>query len=120
MASDRSGYRLSALGEILLGVALLIAGGVFWAPSSGPPLSTIDIILLVAGATLTITGVTRAVRERRKSVALRDAAAEATIAATDPVNDSDLTVQLARLVGLHESGALTNDEFTTAKAKLLA
>jgi hypothetical protein len=105
---------------MLLGVALFIGGGILWAPQSDPPLSTITVVLLVAGATLLFTGVTRAVGERRKSVALRDAAAEATIATGESVPDSDLTAQLARLVELHATGGLTNDEFTTAKAKLLA
>jgi membrane protease subunit (stomatin/prohibitin family) len=47
------------------------------------------------------------------------AATQAPAAAAAPAAAGDTTAELERLASLHQSGALTDDEFAAAKAKLL-
>ena len=48
------------------------------------------------------------------------AAAPVAAAAAPPSAGDDLTTQLSKLTQLHQAGAITDDEFSAAKAKLLA
>jgi alpha-L-fucosidase len=48
------------------------------------------------------------------------AAAPVAAAAAPSSAGDDLTTQLSKLTQLHQAGAITDDEFTAAKAKLLA
>jgi hypothetical protein len=51
--------------------------------------------------------------------AATQAPAPAPTAAPAPAAGGDTTAELERLSSLHQSGALTDDEFSAAKAKLL-
>ncbi len=119
--SKPSTYRFSALGEIVLGIALAIVGLILMVAFSRSVFGIIAIIALGVGVILAIQGLVRGIRENRVSQNLRDEAARTTIN-TDAAREqgsNDIAALLARLNEMHATGALTDSEFTAAKAKLL-
>jgi hypothetical protein len=60
------------------------------------------------------------IADLQDQTAAQQAAAYAPPPAPDPAAGSDTIAQLQQLTQLHDSGALTDEEFTSAKQKLLS
>jgi hypothetical protein len=73
----------------------------------------------MAGAAALGTAAYQSGKRHEQQAQADDQAAYAAPPAPAPAPAGDTTAELERLAGLHQSGALTDDEFAAAKAKLL-
>jgi hypothetical protein len=118
MPDIKGEYKFSALAVMLFGVAGIVIGNVFYFLAAGTGLGGLGVFVSLGGLVLLIIGIVRAVRERGDRAKLSDQAAHAVIASSTATGGS-VSAELHRLTDLHASGALSDVEFTTAKAKVL-
>jgi hypothetical protein len=88
-------------------------------------LGTMARTAVIAGTATATTGAIRGRQDRRQQQAAQEQAAQQAaydqqqVAAPTQPGSSDLANKLQQLADLHTSGALTDQEYTAAKARLL-